>query len=51
MPSLRAAMAPNPSPTTMATAIPAIAPSHGSRPRGLPPSAATRLAIVMPATP
>ena len=51
MPSLRAAMAPKPSPTAVATSSAAIAASHGFHSAGLPPSAATRLANTMPATP
>ena len=51
MPSLRAAIAPKPSPTGRATTSAAIAASHGFHAAALPPSAATRLANVMPATP
>ena len=51
MPTLRAAMAPNASPTPPATTSAAIAASHGDQAAALPPSAATRFAYVMPATP
>ena len=50
MPSLREATAPNSRPTRPATAIPAITATQGDQATSRPPSAATRLAIVKPAT-
>ena len=51
MPSLRAAIQPNPRPTRVATTSAPITASQGSTRRALPPSASTRLAYVIPATP
>ena len=51
MPSLRAQIAPKPSPTAVATTSAAIDASHGFHAAAMPPSASTRLANVMPATP
>ena len=51
MPSLRAAIAPKPSPTAVAMSSAAIVASHGFHAAARPPSAATRLANIMPATP
>ena len=51
MPTLRDAIAPKPSPTSVATTSAASAASHGDQAAALPPSAATRFAYVIPATP
>ena len=51
MPSLRAAIQPNPRPTRVATTSAPITASHGFHAAPLPPSASTRLAYVIPATP
>ena len=51
MPSLRAAIAPKPRPTAVATTSAAIVASHGFQAAASPPSASTRFANVMPATP
>ena len=44
MPSLRAAIQPKPSPTSVATISAAITASHGFQAAALPPSASTRFA-------
>ena len=51
MPSLRAQIAPKPMPTIVATMSAAIVAGHGPQAAARPPSAATRLAKVMPAMP
>jgi hypothetical protein len=51
MPMLRAAIAPKPRPTAVATRSAATTASQGDHAAAAPPSAMTRLANVMPATP
>jgi hypothetical protein len=51
MPTLRAAIAPNTSPTATAMRIAAMVAGQGAHAAGDPPSAATRFANAMPATP
>ena len=51
MPTLRAAIAPKPKPTAVATRSAAIVAIQGDQAAAAPPSASTRFANVMPATP